>query len=281
MLRLLLYILFDEKGGTLSITRKTANTLATASAMNTNYDEIEAVVNGGIDADNIENDGVTAAKLNSDVVRAGYGLIQHTDGTLYVDVSDTTPCLELTDGGLRVKVDGTTITRGASGLVAAIVSDHGALSGLGDDDHVAIYLNTTRHDVVARHPISVGGTGQITAGAAFAALAAGKLYDSGWFEVTRSTTYTKTHNLGTTKVLTMCYLAQNSDGSGWCVPGIGQMKYSDIAEQFQSTICALSTTQIKIRTAGNGLCRAMDENGNDISVNAGTAYYRIIMIALE
>ena len=32
------------------------------------------------------------------------------------------------------------------------VSDHGALEGLGDDDHEQ-YLNTTRHDTTDRHAI--------------------------------------------------------------------------------------------------------------------------------
>lgn len=31
--------------------------------------------------------------------------------------------------------------------------DHGEVQGLGDDDHTQ-YLNTTRHDVVARHPLA-------------------------------------------------------------------------------------------------------------------------------
>ena len=82
----LLQIFLDEQGGTLAITRKTANTLITAAGFNTNYDQIEAIVNGDIDATNIEDDAVTAAKLASDVVRANYGLLQHTDGSLYVDV---------------------------------------------------------------------------------------------------------------------------------------------------------------------------------------------------
>ena len=34
------------------------------------------------------------------------------------------------------------------------VTDHGELTGLGDDDHTQ-YLNVARHDVVARHPLSV------------------------------------------------------------------------------------------------------------------------------
>lgn len=105
MLKFLLAILKDEFGATLAVTRKTANTLITASGFNTNYDQIEAVVNA-LTSTNYANDSVGAAALASDVIRATYGLIQHTDGSLYVDVSDTNPGLELSDGGLRVKAYG-------------------------------------------------------------------------------------------------------------------------------------------------------------------------------
>jgi hypothetical protein len=99
---------------TLAITRKTANTLATAAGMNTNYTEIEAVVNA-LTSDNLSADSVTKTQVNSDVVRSGYGLVQHTDGSLYVDVSDTNPSLEISDGGLRAKVYGV-INRTSDGL---------------------------------------------------------------------------------------------------------------------------------------------------------------------
>jgi len=101
MFKLFLKILKDEFGGTLSITRKTSGTVATAAAQNSNADEIEAVVNGAIEAANIANDAVTAVKLNSDVLRANYGLAQHTDGTLYIDLH-ATPGLEFSGGKLRV-----------------------------------------------------------------------------------------------------------------------------------------------------------------------------------
>ena len=101
MLKLFWKILKDEFGGTLAITRKTSGTVATAAAQNSNADEIEAVVNGAIEAANIANDAVTAVKLNSDVLRANYGLAQHTDGTLYIDLH-ATPGLEFSGGKLRV-----------------------------------------------------------------------------------------------------------------------------------------------------------------------------------
>lgn len=116
MFKIIGLILFDQKADTLAMTRKVGGTSATAAAMNTNMTEIEAVINGHIDADNLEDDGVTAAKLNSDVVRADYGLKQHTDGSLMVDPSDTNPCIEQGDGGIRVKVDSSSIERASGGL---------------------------------------------------------------------------------------------------------------------------------------------------------------------
>lgn len=145
MLKLLMAILLDEGGGTLSITRCTANTLITAAGFNGRFDEIEAEVNS-LDTANYADDSVTAAKLASDVIRAGYGLVQHTDGSLYVDVSDTNPCLEISDGGVRAKTDETTIERASGGLqVKQAGLDHGTIGGLTDDDH-SQYLNTARHD---------------------------------------------------------------------------------------------------------------------------------------
>lgn len=116
ILAILMIGISTAQADTLSITRKTPGTVIASSGFNTNYDQIEAVVNGHIDADNIEDDAVTALKLNPDVVRSGYGLIQHTDGSLYVDVSDTNPALELTDGGLRVKLDSVYFQRTSDGV---------------------------------------------------------------------------------------------------------------------------------------------------------------------
>lgn len=64
----------------------------------------------------IADDQVTLAKIGSDLARADKGLSQHTDQSLQVDPSDTNPGLELADGGVRAKVDDTTIERAAGGV---------------------------------------------------------------------------------------------------------------------------------------------------------------------
>jgi hypothetical protein len=106
----------NAQADTLAIDRVTFGSVISSTATNNRSAEVEAVVNGHIDDNNLEDDAVTAAKLNSDVVRSGYGVKQHTDGSLMVDVSDTNPNLELTDGGLRVQVDNTTIERTSNGI---------------------------------------------------------------------------------------------------------------------------------------------------------------------
>jgi len=71
---------------------------------------------------NYADDSVGKAALASDIPRTGYGLIQHTDGSLYVDVSDTNPCIEITDGGIRTKVYGM-INRTTNGLTFGRTGD--------------------------------------------------------------------------------------------------------------------------------------------------------------
>lgn len=51
-----------------------------------------------------------------------------------IDLSDTNPSLEVSDGGLRAQVDGTTVTRTASGLAVGTITDAN-VSGAIDVDH--------------------------------------------------------------------------------------------------------------------------------------------------
>lgn len=123
MFKIFVRFALDVFGSTASVSYAfSPNTLIVSSQVNQNFQDLIAVINA-LTSVNYADDSVTAAKLNGDVVRATYGLIQHTDGSLYVDVSDTNPALELTDGGLRVKVDGATLLRGASGLYIALTSE--------------------------------------------------------------------------------------------------------------------------------------------------------------
>lgn len=110
-------IFYDERATTLSVTYSfSPNTLIVSSQVNQNFTDIETVVNA-LTADNYSDNSVTAAKFNADVVRTNYGLKQHTDGSLMLDVSDTNPCLEVNaDGGVRVIVDDVTIERSADGI---------------------------------------------------------------------------------------------------------------------------------------------------------------------
>jgi len=103
-----------------------------------------------------------------------------------------------------------------------------------------------------------------------------KTYDSGWFPVTLNTTYTKTHNLGTTKVITMFYISASNDNTGVIGGGI----YHYIANHNNSMcMTGLTSTTISIRSPSQVIMDQLDENGNIYYLTSG--YARIIMLALE
>jgi len=78
--------------------------------------ETAKIDNDAVTEAKIVNDAVQKEHINSDVVRADNGLSQHTDGSLQVDPSDTNPGLEISDGGVRVDSDESTIERDAGGI---------------------------------------------------------------------------------------------------------------------------------------------------------------------
>ena len=103
-----------------------------------------------------------------------------------------------------------------------------------------------------------------------------KVYDSGWFPITTNSVYTKTHNLGTTKVIVSVYISDNSNGSGWCTLADVNM-LPDLP--CGVTVVKLSTTQIKIRA---GYPFIMYHLGDGVSVyNPTSGYTRIVILALE
>lgn len=107
-------------------------------------------------------------------------------------------------------------------------------------------------------------------------VAALKIYDSGWFAVGLSSNYTKTHNLGTTKVLLTIQIAENSDGSGKFAIAEQSDNYT---VQYVGNVYALSTTQVSIRTGGAYIVSTLLSDGSTWRPSSG--YYRIIMLALE
>ena len=98
----------------------------------------------------------------------------------------------------------------------------------------------------------------------------GEVYDSGWFAVAATTVYTKSHNLGTTKVLALVYSASDSSGTG-----MQKEAGNIVGGTYGINLYNITTTQVTIRP-----CAAFHYID---SVRAGIAsgYARIILIALE
>ena len=110
-----------------------------------------------------------------------------------------------------------------------------------------------------------------------------KTYDSGWFAIAEYTGYTKTHNLGTTKVMTQIYLSSSSDGSANCVGDFTSTYdggHTEYAGYRGVNVAALTTTTVSIRVELLGVNTykiVHDVNGSSIT----PAYARIVMLALE
>jgi hypothetical protein len=98
--------------------------------------------------------------------------------------------------------------------------------------------------------------------------------DSGWFAVALDSSYTKTHNLGTTNVMAIAWFSDTSDGSSNVFEIDYDHDYTNSGVQLQD----LTTTQIKLRTS-SVMFRKLAVNGGFIDYTSG--YCRIIMLALE
>lgn len=110
-----------------------------------------------------------------------------------------------------------------------------------------------------------------------------KVYDSGWFAIAEYTGYTKTHNLGTTKVMTQIYLSSASDGSANCIGEFTSTYdggHTEYAGYRGVNVAALTAATVSIRVellGANSYKIVHDVNGSSII----PAYARIVMLALE
>ncbi|HAG50555.1 MAG TPA: hypothetical protein DCL42_04375 [Deltaproteobacteria bacterium] len=115
-----------------------------------------------------------------------------------------------------------------------------------------------------------------------------RYYDSGWFAVAASTAYTKTHNLGTQKILPIVFFSPNSDGSGEVTvntvtdTAIGGSGSSAAAG---AHVGAITATSFSVRCAAHVAFFLNDngtKNGGDQDVTTYTSgYARVVAMALE
>lgn len=105
-----------------------------------------------------------------------------------------------------------------------------------------------------------------------------KVYDSGWFAVAANTAYSKTHNLGTTKVIYNLWYSVSSDGSNARAVGL-QLFGPGGFDGYSCDISTLTTTQITLST---GFGVYVGYSGGYVAGQVkSSGYYRLIMLALE
>lgn len=106
-------------------------------------------------------------------------------------------------------------------------------------------------------------------------------YDSGWFAISSSTEYSKTHNLGTTRVIGIVYFSDSSDGSGIVTAFNGtQWREHNPESNVGLAISDLSTTVIEVQT-GAQIQHVSAAAAADNAKFATSGYARIILIAVK
>lgn len=99
---------------------------------------------------------------------------------------------------------------------------------------------------------------------------AGASYDSGWFAVATSTTYTKTHSLGSTALQATLWFSDSATGAS-NVFEVYLRPDQDIGGQLYD----LTTTDVKIYTDSSNVAQKITSGGGVTSYSSG--YYRVIL----
>lgn len=105
-----------------------------------------------------------------------------------------------------------------------------------------------------------------------------KVYDSGWFAVSQSTTYTKTHGLGTTCLLATVWFSPNADGSNamqiiGCIDADVNNNHHNRGAQLNS----LTATQVTLLFGNEAMYLMATSQNAQIYYTSG--YARIILLA--
>jgi hypothetical protein len=104
-------------------------------------------------------------------------------------------------------------------------------------------------------------------------------YNSGWFSIGLSTTYTKLHGLGSEPLIVLLEIAENADGSGrrTYANGSALFVHDNInVYAYGTAITEITASGIKIRTGIQSLVLIRDYNGAVWTPT--TAYARIIAL---
>lgn len=102
----------------------------------------------------------------------------------------------------------------------------------------------------------------------------GKTYDTGWFAVSANTDYSKTHNLGTIKIIPAIWFSTSSDGSN---AEISYYQMESVNDGMQ--IVSLTTTTFTLRTGYNKVHCNLQLNGSGTRYDSG--YARVILLAID
>ena len=210
-------------------------------------------------------------------VESGEALIPNvtTGKRLRVQTSNVTADTDNLDSGSSFANSTTyyvylTAEASGTGWVVSISTDDTSPDGFTYYKRIGTFVTDGSGDILEGSISNVNGNKEVLSY---------KSYDSGWFAISQNTQYTKTHSLGTTKVIATLYFSTASDGSANFY-GAGAMNsfYEDDSGATESlAISGLAENTIKI-TMGY----AVNYPSGNGSFGWGTSgYARLIILALE
>jgi hypothetical protein len=111
-------------------------------------------------------------------------------------------------------------------------------------------------------------------------IAALKVYDSGWFAVTKGSGYNLTHNLNTTRFLSILQFSENANGANAWVCGSLVNSHSAPDHKVGSFVKNITPNGVRVVCGASAITEKHDDNGNWYTW-AESGYLRLILIALE
>ncbi len=142
------------------------------------------------------------------------------------------------------------------------------------DNGTSIGIATTNPDPNAK--LDVEGPVQFGTGSTTATIKG--IYDSAvaegsWRYITTNGTYTFNHNLGVFPKFVIVYVAQNSNGSGWCLQG---SIYGGLGYDEQTGVVEITSTALTVRTGSSVIAGFQNRNGTRTTPNSG--YCRVVAL---
>jgi len=172
-------------------------------------------------------------------------------------------------------------------LTTGGVGANPTFEGMTTQGDVEYHDGTNRARLEAGNATDLLGSGGIAANPSWKTIAqvftnvvVPKTYDSGWFACAVQSNYSKTHNLGTTKVIYKLYFATDDIGTAMVEAGLTDIDIGggNVHSNAGGCVAAITTTTLEVHSGGSAVAYYLDADGD--RTEPATGFYRVVAIAL-